>query len=271
MLRKWNNLCCILKSEVIVVRAMSFGALLVVLVLVVAGCIGVFPSGPAAYGISWRSVDTADYRLAMRAGEQSGYIEGPASGYYIPDQTAPLGRAVSLVAWRESGGIRTPVEAQWSVVPAMGTISPAVGTYVMFLPQAVGQYEIQAMVDDIVVALDVTIYPGFVLESADILAHPGGVGYRFDLEQYVEDPLLADIYIVGNEVHVPGGVVPRPEQYLHAVAGPVAMAGATTVLVDPGLGVYVMETRAGEQAVLYLGVTASTFTEYAYVFGYRRL
>lgn len=259
--------------------------LVLLLAAAVAGCsIGgsKSPPGSSVYGISWRLDEPgAFYAKVLRpipliesyAIAQQQYIESEtAAGWWIPDNFDPLGRIVGLQAWRREGATRKPVPANWSVVPNdAGEFSRQGAAETHFRPERPGSYEVQAVINGTVVTQDVEIYPGFVLEAGDIWAHEGGWGFRFDIEQYEDDPAEADIYIDSDGiVRVPGGFVRRPEKYLHEIEGPISMNGAETSfdMWNAPMGISVMETRSGIQVVLDLGVTSHSG---AVAFGYRIL
>lgn len=268
-------------------RGIRFITLVALLAITLGACFG-GTSRTKTYGISWRPdppdvLDTvAQVQSAFPAVEtvvraQSGYIDSPvASGYWIPDPNDPLGVIIALQAWVREGSTRRPIAANWSVTPVTaGEFSQQNVAETHFLPAEPGKYQIQAAIGDAVVTQDVEIYPGFVLDSNEILAHSGGLGYRFDTEQYEDDQSEADIYIEADgTVRIPGGFVYRPEQYLHEVSGPIPMSGVKTSFGfdDARLGIMVLETRTGQQVAVHLGVTASsTKGGYAYVFGYKLL
>lgn len=270
------------------VRLVALGA---VLAITLAACFGGSSSRTRTYGVSWRPEPPDAFNaiahsafvipmLEAVARAQTSYIDSPvASGYWIPDPNDPLGMIIGLQAWVREGSTRRPTAASWSVTPATGgEFSHQNVAETHFRPTAPGKYEIQAAIGDAIVTQEVEVYGGFVLDSNSILAHSGGTGFRFDLEDYEADQDEADIYIEADgTVRIPGGFVHRPEQYLHEVTGPVPMDGARTSfnMDDAQLGIMVLETRTGAQVAIHLGVTASGLVNgrngYAYVFGHKRL
>lgn len=272
-------------------RAVRFGGLLVLLAVTLSACF--WSSAPQrTYGISWRLEPTDAFGVTMAkanfiiplleavAQANGSYVESAvASGYWIPDPDDPLGMIVALQAWVQEGGTRRPTSATWSVEPAAaGEFSHQTAAETQFRPSAPGTYTIRAVIGNTVLEQPLEVYPGFVLESADILEHGGGIGFRFDLEAYVPDPTQADIFVEADgTIHVPAGFVYVDEEYLHEISGPVPMVDVLTSIdfYNARLGVLVLETRTGEQVALHLGVTASGLVGgqngYAYVFGYKRL
>lgn len=271
-------------------RALRFIALVGILAIVLAAC-GGSSSTTKTYGISWRLADPSAFNsqakttfaipfLEQKARAHNSYTTSAmASGYWIPDPIDPLGMVVGLQAWAQEGSGRRPTTASWSVIPeSAGDLSRQNAAETYFRPTVPGKYTIQAAIGDAIVTQEVEVYGGFVLDSNSILAHSGGTGFRFDLEDYEADQDEADIYIEADgTVRIPGGFVHRPEQYLHEVTGPVPMDGARTSfnMDDAQLGIMVLETRTGAQVAIHLGVTASGLVNgrngYAYVFGHKRL